>query len=192
MCGKRFQLEWRFKKHQASHDLKTLKKCHYFNNAKACPFEEIGCMFLHLLSPECIFNRMCRKKMCPYQHNNQDEIDNHESTNTGTVNMTNSRDNQIDNAGEANEEEIHVDSDSESDDLECDMCGKIFANENDLAEHESSDDNCGYGCDDCGAYYRDEIHLKMHLERHCTKCFDEFSPKTVLEAHKKTCHGLQY
>ena len=67
-----------------------------------------------------------------------------------------------------------------------------FLDENDLAEHESSDVNCGYVCEECGAYYRDEIHLKLHLERHCTQCFDEFSPKNVLEAHKKTCFVLQY
>ena len=105
---------------------------------------------------------------------------------------TNNIGKQIDNAHKADEEEINVDSDSERDEFECDLCGKIFVDENELDEHESSDDNCGYGCEECGAYYRDEIHLKMHLERHCTKCFDEFSPKNVLEAHKKTCLGLQY
>ena len=73
-CGKRFQLEWRLKKHISSHDLKTLKQCHYFNNGKSCPFDEIGCMFLHVVSPKCIFNRMCKKKMCPFQHDKQNEV----------------------------------------------------------------------------------------------------------------------
>ena len=192
-CGKIFQLEWRLKKHHASHDLKTLKKCHYFNNGKLCPFEEIGCMFLHVLSPKCIFNRMCKNKMCPYQHDNHDIIANEiESNNSDNLDICDTANVTNDGAGEAIEEEINVDSDSENEDLECDLCGKIFANEDDLAEHESSDDNCGYGCDDCGAYYREEIHLKMHLERHCTKCFDEFPPKNMLEAHKKSCYGLQY
>ena len=50
-----------------------------------------------------------------------------------------------------------------------------------MAEHESSDDNCGYGCKECGAYYRDEINLKIDLERHCTKCVDEFSPNYLLK-----------
>jgi hypothetical protein len=131
-CGKRFQLEWRLKKHHASHDLKTLKKCHYFNNGKLCPFEEIGCMFLHVLSPKCIFNRMCKNKMCPYQHDNHDiianEIERNKSDNLDicdTENVTHDRDGD----GEAIEEEINVDSDSKNEDLECDLCGKIFANE---------------------------------------------------------------
>ena len=139
--------------------------------------------------------------MCPFQHDEQNIIsnevetnksNNQEKENADTVHITNSLSKQIDDADEANEEEINVESDSESNEFECDLCGKIFVDENELAEHESSDDNCGYGCDECGVYYREEIHLKLHLERHCTKCFDEFSPKNVLEAHKKTCCGLQY
>ena len=60
------------------------------------------------------------------------------------------------------------------------------------------------GCEDCGVYYRDEIHVKMHLKRHCTKCFDKFSPKNVLQVYlntwvrlkpklrrTETCCGLQ-
>ena len=27
-------------------------------------------MFLHELAPKCTFNKMCKKKMCPYQHDN--------------------------------------------------------------------------------------------------------------------------
>ena len=135
-CGKRFQLEWRLKKHLASHELKTMKKCHYFNNGKACPFEEIGCMFLHVLSPKCIFNRMCKNKLCPYQHDNHDKI-------ADEIECNNSVTNDKESAGEAMEDEINVDSDSENEDIECDLCGKIFATEEDLADHESSDDNCG-------------------------------------------------
>ena len=142
---------------------------------------------------------MCKKKMCPFQHDKQDiiesEVETNKSDNQEKTNAdinTNSIGKQIDNAHKADEEEINVDSDSERDEFECDLCGKIFVDENELDEHESSDDNCGYGCEECGAYYRDEIHLKMHLGRHCTKCFDEFTPKNVLEAHKKTCLGLQY
>ena len=46
-CEKMFHLEWRFNKHIKSHSVKSTRKCHYFNNDKICPYEEIGCMFLH-------------------------------------------------------------------------------------------------------------------------------------------------
>ena len=39
----------------------------------------------------------------------------------------------------------------------------------------------GYGCEDCGVYYRFEKDLNVHLEKHCTKYCDEFSPKNILE-----------
>ena len=74
---------------------------------------------------------------------------------------------------------------------ECGTCGKLFENDSGLAEHNMNV-VCGYGCEDCGAYYRYAKHLKAHLEKHCTKCCDEFSPKNVLEAHKKICNGLQF
>ena len=93
---------------------------------------------------------MCKKKMCPFQHDEQQIIasevdpnksDNQEKENADTVNITNIISKQIDNADEANKEESNVDSDSESNDFECDLCGKIFVDENELAEHESSEDN---------------------------------------------------
>ena len=49
-CDKTFALAWRFKKHQDIHTNKNIRKCHYYNNQKCCPFEVIGCMFDHSLS----------------------------------------------------------------------------------------------------------------------------------------------
>ena len=83
------------------------------------------------------------------------------------------------------------DSDLDSEDLECDTCGKIFLEHHELSEH-NMEGTCGYGCEDCGAYYRYEKDLKLHMQRHCTKCFDEFYPKSVLEAHNKVCTGIEY
>ena len=48
-CGKEFVLKWRLKKHQDMHTNQNIRKCHYFNNQKKCPFEAIGCMFVHSL-----------------------------------------------------------------------------------------------------------------------------------------------
>ena len=64
-CDKTFVLKWRLRKHQSLH--KTNKFCNYFNNEKVRPFEEIGCKFLHELSPTCKFKK-CENLMCQYRH----------------------------------------------------------------------------------------------------------------------------
>ena len=68
MCDKTFVLKWRLVKHQENHNDPTRRKCHYFNNEKDCPFEEIGCMFAHEESEVCKFDQMCSKKRCSYRH----------------------------------------------------------------------------------------------------------------------------
>ena len=47
-----------------------MKKCHYFNNQKICPFEQIGCMFLHLPAGECRNSESCTMKLCSFEHKN--------------------------------------------------------------------------------------------------------------------------
>ena len=68
ICGKSFALEWRMKKHKQIHTNQTLKRCHYFNNDKSCPFEEIGCMFEHSFAGICRYGGKCNKTLCSYQH----------------------------------------------------------------------------------------------------------------------------
>ena len=68
-CGKQFFLKWRLTKHQNIHNSETTKKCHYFNNKKNCPFEAIGCMFLHSYAENCRYGKHCKIKMCSFQHN---------------------------------------------------------------------------------------------------------------------------
>ena len=80
LCEKTFYLEWRLKKHKSIHENKSLKKCHYFNNDKLCPFEDIGCMFLHVQSSRCFFSGICTRKLCPYSHI-PNRTDNDESSN---------------------------------------------------------------------------------------------------------------
>ena len=48
---------------------KTLYRiyCHYFNNDKECPFEEIGCKFKHNISPPCK-SEGCNNLLCQYRH----------------------------------------------------------------------------------------------------------------------------
>ena len=41
------------------HNNKNVKKCHFFNNDKTCPFE---------VSEICFFKDNCTNKLCPFKH----------------------------------------------------------------------------------------------------------------------------
>ena len=68
ICDKTFALEWRLAKHQNMHTSKNIQKCHYFNNKKTCPFEQIGCMFDHSSAGECRYGKSCKIKLCSFEH----------------------------------------------------------------------------------------------------------------------------
>ena len=51
VCGKKFFLEWRLKKHARMHTV-TPGICRYFSTKIACPFMEIGCKFSHTFIPD--------------------------------------------------------------------------------------------------------------------------------------------
>ena len=182
VCDKSFHLKWRLEKHESAHNLLNVKFCHYFNNGKQCPYEEVGCMFKHEHAERCRYNYSCKNKLCQFQHSNQEtEKDDNDTSNTSKV------DNNID------QESINgsnFDSDSEMEDFECDVCGTTFKDENELTEHQATG-NCGYLCEPCGVAFKYEVHLKLHKEKHCTKCGDEFDIK-VLEAHKTKCQGMVF
>ena len=67
-CDKIFVTEWRLQKHTKIHSDKKQRNCHYFNNGKHCPFEMLGCKFLHILSDNCKLGQSCSLKLCSYQH----------------------------------------------------------------------------------------------------------------------------
>ena len=67
ICEKHFYSKWELKKHEESHD-KIGKFCHFFNNGKNCPFEEIGCKFQNALANKCRYDRKCNIKLCQFQH----------------------------------------------------------------------------------------------------------------------------
>ena len=52
-CGKSFVTTWRLRKHMRIHSQFT-KNCRYFQAGMACPFEELGCKFLHSLPEKLI------------------------------------------------------------------------------------------------------------------------------------------
>ena len=59
-CGKEFHLKWRLNKHMLVHTDQT-QFCHFYNNGKLCPFDEIGCMFRHEDADQCR-TRTCTRK----------------------------------------------------------------------------------------------------------------------------------
>ena len=69
-CGKGFHLQWRMNKHKLMHDSseRKVRKCHYYNNNKTCPFVEIGCKFLHEEAKECFFKNSCHYDKCQFRH----------------------------------------------------------------------------------------------------------------------------
>ena len=72
LCERKFYSHWRMKKHKASHN--ELKKCcHYFNNAKICPYEEVGCKFKHEDSENCKFDKKCNFKLCQFKHTHKED-----------------------------------------------------------------------------------------------------------------------
>ena len=68
ICGKAFFLEWRLKQHMNVHMNPQVRNCHYFNNNKMCPFDDIGCKFKHVDSKQCKNPTSCKTKLCPLKH----------------------------------------------------------------------------------------------------------------------------
>ena len=66
--GKEFFMLWRLRQHTKVQDNTNIRKCHYFNNNKVCPFEHIGCKFKHEKSEHCANPKNCKVKLCPKQH----------------------------------------------------------------------------------------------------------------------------
>ena len=82
-CSKEFHLEWRLKKHLQIHLNKDGRKCHYFNNFKTCPFEVIGCQFLHEASEKCYYLSKCSNKLCQFQHNLNQNVEEDQQSGKG-------------------------------------------------------------------------------------------------------------
>ena len=67
ICGKEFVAKWRLDKHIKSHS-ERVKYCHYFNNNKACPYQNVGCKFRHADSPLCKYRSTCTFNLCQFKH----------------------------------------------------------------------------------------------------------------------------
>ena len=97
LCNKKFVTLWRLTKHQQIHYDKSRKFCHYFNQDLNCPFDELGCKFLHMFSAQCKFGQFCTIKLCSYRHKRKNVIN------------QNSKNKKFDNSTDTIEEttEIH-------------------------------------------------------------------------------------
>ena len=96
--------------HIRIHSNKPPRHCHYFNNGKICPFEELGCKFLHVLSTKCKFDKLCHKTMCSYKHSEEGTtVTDHEHSDEKEV-VENSNESELGNSDEltmvTSEEEI--------------------------------------------------------------------------------------
>ena len=69
VCQMEFQTKWRLSKHMEVHlENARRRKCHYFNAGKVCPFEALGCKFVHEISDSCKFGKKCQRHMCQFRH----------------------------------------------------------------------------------------------------------------------------
>ena len=139
-CDKEFNLKWRLKKHKTLHQNDNIPSCHYYNNSKNCPFDEIGCKFLHKDSRQCKFNKTCTRNLCQYKHDNDNII----STDKPKDNV---KENDKSNDDEVSEYDYEFETDEED---------------------ESDDDvylQCNFYCDQCDASEKSEKELLMHQKK---------------------------
>ena len=67
-CGIKFAKKWRLMKHKMVHSNRSLRTCHFYNNAKECPYFSMGCKFRHENAPICNLGENCRKHLCQFKH----------------------------------------------------------------------------------------------------------------------------
>ena len=81
--------------------------------------------------------------------------------------------------------ESYSDSEAEEvEDLEC--YGRVSENVDLYIEHRGMG-GCAFFCYHCEKTYRNEVDLKAHLEKHCSKCGVEYSTAKALKLHMKKC-----
>ena len=68
-------VKWRLKKHMNIHSSPDVQACHFFNNNKTCPYEDLGCMFAHMVSGMCKFGKFCNNRLCSFQHKHEHDIE---------------------------------------------------------------------------------------------------------------------
>ena len=142
-CEKTVVVKWRLNKHKTIHSNREIKKCHFFNNKKLCPFEEMGCMYLHVMSPQCFFQENCQNTLCQFQHDQQIKCSECEylSTNSGDIEhhiymmhrSPGHDSSEVDLTVEENESDMEDASDDEC--FPCDSCENVYNEIEELINH---------------------------------------------------------
>ena len=161
ICKKTFQLKWRLSKHKDIHNNSNTKRCHYFNNGKPCPYQEVGCMFLHEISEVCYLGNNCRNRLCPFQHKSLEEkkAEEHQENDDGETSENKSKKNM-----NKEKEKIH------------DVILKAF--EKDAGDHFCVNNECGLNnesqkCSRCKFITHSMGLLRMH-EKKSHKVYNNF------------------
>ena len=181
VCGKDFHTAWRLKKHTESHT-KVEKFCHYFNNGKMCPYDDLGCMFKHEDSDKCKYETYCNFNLCQYKHNENniiiEEIDEKVESNDDVDSIVDS--------------ESESESDNDNDDALTDNDASDFEEVNDLEIEQSQYNDCNgcskilttnnsYKCKKCGIVsHRSNCNTWFNtVKKHhfCGGCVYDFKPK---------------
>ena len=210
-CDKTFQLKWRLEKHKKGHEMVNVKFCHYFNNKKVCPYEEIGCMYSHAESEACRFQKFCKNKLCQFQHSDKD---------TTNSNSSNCEKEKVEVANDENVKDNNginkkLEDPTKSVRISCKICFRWLKDENDVKFHminehktNSSVENLNVydlesdeeeveeedlECDDCGKVLDD---FDSYIEHrgigdcvvYCDKCEKTFKEEVDLKNHmEKHC-----
>ena len=90
----------------------TTTYCHYFNNELECPFQEIGCKFIHESSGKCPAED-CVVELCQFSHS-KEPTDGNDGDAEGNHNDEATDENDVD-AEDNNCEEASDGSDAEED-----------------------------------------------------------------------------
>ena len=67
-CNADFVMKQSFRKHIQGHHISSRRTCHYYNNEKDCPFQTVGCRFLHDKATLCRYGDQCSLSKCQYRH----------------------------------------------------------------------------------------------------------------------------
>ena len=164
VCKKTFQSKWRLSKHKDMHNNLNTKRCHYFNNEKLCPYQEVGCMFLHEPSEVCRFGSICTNRFCPFQHKSLERK-------KDEVNQKN-----VDEKSSENLQKKSKQNDSVVKENMNDLIIKAF--EKDADDHFSVNKDCGLNnegqkCSRCKFITHSMGVLRMH-EKKSHKVFNNF------------------
>ena len=165
-CDKKFVLKWRLSKHRQNHSNKLIKKCHYFNNGKICPYEAIGCMFAHEIADSCKFGQICGNKLCSYTHSST-------QTRKGTT-IKEPRHKQGENP--------------EREKFKCNKCELVFENKDDLTIHEHEDHITRTNLNGHDADAEDDQFEEHFPCESCDKVFVEI--EDLIDHYGETGHNI--